>query len=86
MKIDKSDKDLWDIDIDNILYEIAFSLNVKRINNLNKKLEKEGNNIRAANCELSYFIENIDKYPDLLNQSKIILRRYKIKKIKENNG
>ena len=86
MKIDKSDKDLWDIDIDNILYEIAFALNVKRINNLNKRLEREGNNIRAANCEFSEFIKNIDKHPDLLNRSKIILRRYKIKKIRKNNG
>lgn len=91
MKIDKSNKELWDIDVDvNPLYEIAFMLRINRINKTNDNLEKEGEDLRAAHCTLSDYINTINLHPDFYKEeleiSKIILRKYKIEKIKEKHG
>ena len=77
---------LWDVETD-LLNEIAFTLQINTIEELNEELYKKGKDYRASYTTLSDFIKTTPEnrfYKEYIEKAKIIIRKDKLNKIIEN--
>ena len=81
--IDKKDKNLWDTET-SFFNEIAYDIYVKEVEKINYQLYLKGDNIHCPCANLSDFIiiENDHILKKYIKKANIILRQYKINKIK----
>jgi hypothetical protein len=83
MDLSKENKELWNVETSPLI-EKAYQLLLKKTDEINKELIRNGKDYRAANLTLENFIIDKDKIhlKHYIEEANIYLRREKIKKLK----